>query len=1850
MSGSGAFGFNGTTDRLLGDAPFGSLAKTLEAWFKTSDFGYIVTHGGGYQTNYGDRISVATNGTLALRSHLYNVGVTSVTTLTSAISVADGRWHHAVMTRDGGVVKGYLDGQLFDSVSQVGTASYNYSDIGIGSNTYGNDSFFAGAIDEVALYDHALTATDVAEHYLAAGVGPIGGAVLPQDTYGAGNCSCDEWLQRNDGYFPVNTATGNFWHTFIDVAVPGRGIPLSFNRTYNTLAAVNASSPAPLGYGWTHNYNASLVTDTGSSLTSGSTPTVVVARQENGSEARFTHGGSSYHAAPRVRATLTKTTLTPPTWVLVRDETLTMTFDDTGRLIKLQDANQRATTLARSTPSTGLERLTVTEPAGRTLLIDSSTTTGLIHTVTDTSITPNRTVQFGYDTGNTRLQTVTDVAGRVTTFGYDSANLRRLKTWRLPGYPTGTKGVLENTYDSSHRVISQRDFDEQTTTYAYDHLVAGQTKISTPPYSTTTGAAPIVNYDRYEWGLLVEQRFAVGTSDESSVVYERNTPSSAVTATTHTSTGLSRKTTATYDSRGNKASETAHFADATKNRTTTYTYNSKNMVETITEPMASEFTAGSGYHKTTFVYEADGVNLKKVERKLDQPAWTQPKAVVEYVRDLAQGRPEDVLEVKDARGKSTTFTYDPDTGYRESATDPLGNKTTYDHDDAGRLEGVVEARGNVTNGTPVAYTSTFTYAADNRPLTQTDPQGHVTTHHYDSATGLRDWVMDPNGRKTYFEYDALGRVIETQAPDPAGGATPTVTATDYWWDGQVKLQTDSQRDSVDPNGKRTSYYYSARGQLIFVRDNALRGTDYSYDKVGNLVSIERHGGDCEATVKLHCTRFTYNDANEVTFVDYSDATPDVTYTYDRNGRRKTMIDGTGTTTWNYDSFNRVVDHITPTSTSTHETVSYGYDDDGRVTTLKYPGPTGQLTLTRTYDDAGRMNSITDWLGNTSGFSYDEAGRLETSTQPGAGGATAREYDTAGRLHNISRTAGGTPQMGFNYGRDANGQLTSSNGFGVPNATERYDYTALDQLNVAAPVDAVDAGDGYSLALKSDGQVYSWGGNALGQLGTGNTTSRSTPGVVGGGTPLNNVAGLSAGQSHALAVKIDGSVWAWGLNDNGQLGNSSTTNATTPVSAAIPDTGKATQVAGGGWHSLVLRSDGTVAAFGDNAWGQLGLGDTTDRTSAVAVTGLQRVVAISAGRRHSLALTSDGSVWSWGSDAEGQLGDGTANSTITTTPTKITTLSNITSISAGAFHSVAVKSDGTVWTWGDNDNGQMGNGQSVGGIQPTPTAVAGVTGVISATARRSTIALKSDGTLLAWGDGLHGQLGNGDTDDRVSPTPVVDSNGNPVTDVTSIAGGELHYLATKRDGTVHAWGLGLSGQLGNGSTATQHRPVAVTATNLGATRTGERYGYDTAQRIATTATGTTTASYAYDLADQLCGPVCGTGQAYNHDDFGRRTYKAAGTNGADRHDYTWNLADRLTGVKLNSSSTPAYTYTYNGDGLRTAKTVNSTTTRFTWDANGGLPLLLKETDGTNTYYYIYGPDGRIWQRIDGSNNITHYHLDQLGSVRMLTSGSGTNIGAVVGTASYDAYGTTTSTTGTTSSFGWAGEYRDLETGFVYLRARMYDAATRQFISRDPLSGITGSPYAYAGGAPTNLVDPSGLIANPQDCRTNVFALEGPACYTVYESVDDSTGLVTYVGITNDFERRAGEHRGTREIRPFLDCLTKDEARGIEQHLIDRYGFARNGGTLTNQINSIAMTNKNRMRRMWLGGTALQQRAGYPLFFDPLTIGKMYASEQAKSIGALSSGGGARVDGGAVGMGNAGGVYLGIGGGGGIRLQR
>ena len=299
--------------------------------------------------------------------------------------------------------------------------------------------------------------------------------------------------------------------------------------------------------------------------------------------------------------------------------------------------------------------------------------------------------------------------------------------------------------------------------------------------------------------------------------------------------------------------------------------------------------------------------------------------------------------------------------------------------------------------------------------------------------------------------------------------------------------------------------------------------------------------------------------------------------------------------------------------------------------------------------------------------------------------------------------------------------------------------------------------------------------------------------------LNPAGAFAVGYGHTCAVLANGTVACWGYNQFGQLGNGTTTDASTPVS--VSGITSATAIAAGAYHTCALLADGTVACWGYNIYGQLGNGTNTDASTPVLVNGITSATAIAAGFFHACALLADGTVACWGLNGNGQLGNGTI--TDASAPVAVSGITTATAIGVGAYHTCAVLADGTVACWGLNGNGQLGNGTTTDASAPLP-----VSGITTATAIAvggyHACALLTNSAVDCWGRNGNGQLGNGTITDASTPVPVVGG----ISTATAIAAGFFHTCVVLADGTVDCWGYNQFGQLGNGKTTDAFTPVSV----------------------------------------------------------------------------------------------------------------------------------------------------------------------------------------------------------------------------------------------------------------------------------------------------------------------------------------------------------------------------------------------------------------------------------------------------------
>ena len=1479
---------------------------------------------------------------------------------------------------------------------------------------------------------------------LVGGFGPVGGPLTNSEVLGPRNPS-ERWSACHRTKYPVDCLNGAFFHDFTDFSVPGRGVALSLTRSYNSLAA---ASEGIFGYGWTSDYAMSLGVDASGNVT---------VTQENGSTVLFSAlSGGGYSAPPRVEATLLKNA--DGTYTMTRMGQTIFHFSASGQLLSISDLNGYTTSLAYNASG---QLVTVTDPSGRNLTFTYGTN-GLVSSVTDPI---GRIVAYAYD-ANGNLTSVTDPLGRVTSFTYDSTH--HLLTMTDPN-----GGVVTNTYNASGQVTSQTDPMGLTTSFAY----AGSSLSSAGGSTTITDPHGAVEVENYQYGELTSLTQASGTPSAQTWTYTYDQYSLQVASMTDPNGHV---WTYSYDTNGNQTGVLDPLG-----RSTSSTYN------TLDEPLSVTDPAGI---VTTFTYDTNGNLLSKTVTGVGG-------APVETT-SLTYGdssHPGDVTQVSDPAGHVTNYAYDANGDVASVTTHPTSgvNDTTQATFDAiGRVACTASPNATAAGvicpaaGQPrVADTTTYAYDADSEVTATTDSLGNMTSTAYD-ANGNATSVTDPLGNVTKTTYDADNRVTAVTQ----GYGTSAASTTTYVYDLTPGSGTCSSSVAgalycttrTDPNGLATTDYVNAAGELIAETQPASGTTSLTYDPAGNLAT---------RTTTAGVATYGYDAANELTAITYSSpatgfpSAANVAYAYNADGERTSMTDGTGTTNYAYDSLGR----LSSTTNGEGSAVAYGYDLDNNVTSLTYPGG---HAVTRTYDGAGRETSLTDWLGNTTTFAYDANGNLTTTTYPNSTTATyaynANDQVTA--ISGAPTSNPASPFATFATPRNADGRVTGETSTGVPAPNSiSYGYDPLSRLTTTSSGNYVYDPVGNATGLASGATLtYNATSGTLASLSSGSSTTNFTYDAAGNRTlaggattttytydqanRLTKVTATGAsghlvagGLFHSLAIESNGTVWAWGENNFGQLGNGTTTQGATSAPGQVLSLSGVASVAAGDYHSLALTTSGTVWAWGYNASGQLGNGTTTSSSVPVQVSNLTGAVAVAGGTGHSLALRSDGTVWAWGDNGYGQLGNGTTSSS--SVPVQVSNLTGVVSIAAGGDHSLALKSDGTVWAWGYGRKGELGNGSTSN--SSTPVEVSNLTGVVAIAAGADhCLAVLSNGTVWAWGYNGSGQLGNGST--RNSSVPVQVSG---LTTATAVAAGGDHSMAIASGGSAWAWGDNGYGELGNGTTKSSSTPVqTLNLTNVAAIAAGTDHS--------------------------LFATGAGLPYAVGNDQYGQLG------NGNTSSTSTPVQVNTVTGVQ---GTRVLGTYTYNGDGLRMSKTTAATTIPFTWNLNAasGVPQVL--FDGTTDY--VYGPDGLPLEQVAGSSP-TYYLHDQLGSTRVLTSSSGT----VVATFTYGPYGQLLGSTGTTSTpLGYAGAYTDAETGFLYLVNRYYDPATAQFVSVDPLVDVSGQVYTYVGDNPLNGVDPLGLwclsfgcIIGDLSAVTGILALVtiplGPEVSGVFELASIGTGSV------------------------------------------------------------------------------------------------------------------------------------------------
>ncbi len=689
---------------------------------------------------------------------------------------------------------------------------------------------------------------------------------------------------------------------------------------------------------------------------------------------------------------------------------------------------------------------------------------GQLNTVTDPY---GRQFTFAYNSAS-EISSITDADSRTVSYGYNTAGDLTSVTDptgaltqygydgvnRLTSMTNPNGGVTTNSYNASNQVISQKDPLGRVTTWSY----SGSTTTITDP----DGNVKTETFDGN--GNLLSVTSGVGTPSAATSTYTYNVNNEKASATDPNG----NTTSLTWDGQGNMRSSTDNLG-----LVTTYTYDADNDLTSVTDPMGNV---------TRYSYNSNGNLTTSTSSLGGQPV----------VTTLAYGasHPWEVSTVTDPRGKVTHYAYDAD-GDRTSATDPDGNTTTTSYNAIGWPTSTVSARGNASGTNPADFTTSITYDGDGRPLQSSDPTGAVSATVYDEV-GNPLSVTDGNGNTTLTAYDPDNEAVKVTEPNG------TATSTSYDADGNVLSQTDG-------NGQTTTYSYDPLGQEASSTNALGQKTTYGYDGNRDLTT--------ETNPSNEVTTLSYDADRNVIGINYSDGTtPNVAYTYNGDQQRLTMIDGTGTTTYSYDSLGR----LTGTLTSAGIPTGYSFDLDGNLVTLSYPSSVSSVDATYTYDAAGRMTGVTDWSGNTTSFGYDPNGNLTTIDHPD-GSVDTYTFNDDDQVTNVDAVgSAGEPLYDLATLRDAIGNVTSQTSLlaGTPTATTNYSYDANSRLTGTTTSTG-------STTVPTTGFSYDAGGNIASQSALGTLQDSYTYNAADELTQSTDPTSMTIGTTTSYAFNPEG---------------------------------------------------------------------------------------------------------------------------------------------------------------------------------------------------------------------------------------------------------------------------------------------------------------------------------------------------------------------------------------------------------------------------------------------------------------------------------------------------------------------------------------------------------------------------------------------------------------------------------------------------------------------------------------------------------------------------------------------------------
>ena len=1550
--------------------PSGAAARTLEIWFKTSS---TATQN---LAAYGDNNWFGTNFIWQILSGGTQLNLGTTTTgwaFTNPYNMADGQWHLADVVYDGTSLTMYLDGNSLGSqAAGLSTTAGTHFVVGT----------FNGSLDEVSVYNRVMPASEVSNHWLAAGAG-VPAAPTNVTAVAGVNSAVVAWIAPPPRGGPVTT------YTITPQLQSGAKLaPMSVTASSASANIPNLPSGASISfavaamnkYGTGPAATTSAVTILGAQPAPNLDRFLAIATAGNPARGIYYEGWTSNNTVPA--SSLGQWTVEGWIWAINSKNTTT---------------GNMAWGLLNTTSYQNPNGVLVTIPSPDVPEAGINWNIGDLHGLNNccdvSFVWPhNGNVSFGANGQYTPSGLKGTLEGNVPVYialDYDGTNVRGYINGTLiftiadsAAIPTDAwAGFMDQTelgagafdgfrisnlarYTGSSFSVPTSDTTADSNTmvdYNFDNYAVGK-----QPAMLLTPFMPWLPISAGSWPdssshnnpasfLGVTSPWEVGWYADSPLLVQpfELTPGIAPTELADECDGVNtgnggfcmRSTDLSIPGRGPALSLVRTYNTFADTNLGSFGYGwsssygahlgiNQNGDVTVYDPLGgSDFFQNQSGPYGTPSYVSTALTFSAGNYTLTEK--TGLKLVFNSNGQL--------IQETDRNGYSTTLSYNGD-GTLATVTDPAARTFTFSYTTIGSTTLV----RTVTDSASPARTVLYQYGTN---------QSDSTT--YLSLTSVTNVL----GGVTGYTYDSSHRLLTTKDAvcNVTSGCNGLVNVYDT--NGRVGQQTD-------PVGNSTTYTYVSSWPLFTTTMTDPLGHQNKYDyALGLPVDVTLAANTSLAAT----TTFAYDPASLGVAAVTNPNSETSTATYDTKGNRLTSTDALGNrSVYTYNNSSEELTFQDPMNVRTTNT----YDANGNLLSTSTPlAPGGPYQVTTyTYGDLshlGDVTAITDATNRTSTFSYDAFGNRTTSSDP-LGNKATYAYDSLGRVTSIvsplGNVLGGNPSAyTTTYTYNAGGQALT--------ATDPLNHTSQSIYNTGGQLtQSIDAdGNLTTYTYDLDGRLnLSTGGSGTPQA----TTKQITYDGVG------NVLSRTDGLTHTLAAYTYDA-----LNRKSTVADGLSRTATYSYDTA------------GRLFSAVNPLNQTATFLYDSG------GHLTS-------------ISYSDGQ-------TPGSTYTY--DADGQPltrvdGSGTSTNTWDT------------------FHRLVQQVDGAGSTvgYGYDLAARLTSITYPGGNCNTPTLC--VTRQYDGAGRPLSVTdWLSHTTTFAYD-------ANSNLTGITYPNGVIATwtynNGNQLTNIADVANSSIFLsLAYTRDS---------GGQV----TAENANTYGYDSLNQLAVGAGFGYGYDAAGRLNQTVNGPTTTNLNYDNADQLTSSavVGGTTTSYGYDAAGRRTASGSTT-------ITWNQLDRL--VSYGSGNT----YTYNGAGLRTSKTVSGVTEVFVWDTANGLPALLK--DGSTLF--VNAPGGSPLEQITGTT-VYYYQQDNLGSTRALTDSGG----AVVATYDYDPYGNVISQTGSVANpVLFAGQYRDAESGMYYLRGRYYDPTTAQFMSRDPMLGSTWMPYAYAANNPANLTDPSGL---------------------------------------------------------------------------------------------------------------------------------------------------------------------------------